>query len=191
MIADQDRSGWFGASDTAIIMGGWSTKTFERWWQQKLGLQNRHYTNSAMNAGTYYEHAILDFIGAPRKDFQIRIPELCLRVNYDGDGPGMIAEVKTHRADRTFKVSRAYWQQVQVQSWAKLREEGYTPRAVIYAYGLTEEDYRNFFREIDPGRLTEHPVAFDAVWIEEEYLPRLRYLAKTLKRGAWPHASDL
>ena len=52
MIADQDRSGWFGASDTATIMGNWSTKTFRKWWMQKMGLDSSHYTTRAMNAGT-------------------------------------------------------------------------------------------------------------------------------------------
>ena len=37
MIHNQDRSGWFGASDTARIMGNWNTQTFARWWGEKLG----------------------------------------------------------------------------------------------------------------------------------------------------------
>jgi hypothetical protein len=115
MIADQDRSGWFGASDTATIMGNWSTKTFAKWWAQKLGIDTSHFTSVAMNAGTYYEGAVLDYIKAPRRDHQILIPELCLRVNLDGDGPRQIYEVKTHGAAKEFKVSKAYWQQVQEQ----------------------------------------------------------------------------
>ena len=38
MIADQDRSGWFGASDTSYVMGNWHTKTFKDWWLKKMGL---------------------------------------------------------------------------------------------------------------------------------------------------------
>ena len=33
MIADHDRSGWIGASDTAFVIGNWKTKTWENWWR--------------------------------------------------------------------------------------------------------------------------------------------------------------
>jgi hypothetical protein len=38
MIKNQDRSKWFGASDTSMIMGNWQTKTFNDWWMVKLGI---------------------------------------------------------------------------------------------------------------------------------------------------------
>lgn len=190
MITDQDRSGWFGASDTAIIMGNWKTKTFANWWMQKLGLNNERYTTVAMNAGTYFEHAILDAIGAPRKDHQILLPELRLRVNLDGDDHGRIYEVKTHKSDKVFKVTKSYWQQVQVQAFAKLSEELVPPRIEIVSYGLTEEDYRNFFNDIVPGRIRRHPVAYDPAFIAQ-YLRRLEYLAKCLEEGRWPDEADV
>lgn len=185
MIADHDRSGWFGASDTATIMGNWKTKTFAKWWMQKLGINTSHYANAAMNAGTYFEHAILEAIGAPRKDHQILLPELKLRVNLDGDGPGHIWEVKTHKADKPFNVTKAYHQQVQVQMFAKLTQEGRLPVAEIVSYGLVEEDYRNFFREIDTRRLQRHFIAYEPGFIEQ-YRKRLEYLGKCLEKGEWP-----
>lgn len=185
MIADQDRSGWFGASDTAMIMGNWNTKTFRKWWMQKLGLDSSHYASRAMNAGTYYEHAILDYIGAPRKDHQILFPELKLRVNLDGDGPGRIHEVKTHRADKPFRVTKAYWQQVQVQTFAKIEEENRVPVAEIVAYGLTDEDYRSFFNDIDPERLKKYPIEYDPEFIRQ-YLLKLKVLRDCLERGVFP-----
>lgn len=87
MIREQDRSGWFGASDTATIMRSWNTKTFQTWWMTKLGIGSGHFTTTAMNAGTYYERTILDYVGAKRRDHQILIPEYSLRINLDGDGP--------------------------------------------------------------------------------------------------------
>lgn len=185
MITDHDRSGWFGASDTAYIMGKWDTKTFAKWWMKKLGMDNDHFANAAMNAGTYYEHAILDAIGAPRKDHQILLPELRLRVNLDGDGKGEIFEVKTYGVDKEFKVPAKYRRQVQVQMYAKLREEGFLPRAHIVSYGLTEDDYRNFFNPVDMQRLNRHPIDYDEVFICQ-YLQRLRYLAKCLEEGSMP-----
>lgn len=186
MIADQSRAGFFGASDTATIMGNWSTKTFAKWWGQKLGINDDHFTNRAMNAGTYYEHAILEHIGAPRRDHQIIIPDLLLRVNLDGDGPRQIYEVKTHSAEKEFKVSKAYLQQVLVQMYAKKRIEGCTPLAQIVSYGLLEEDYNNFFNEIDPARLKRHYIDYDGAFVAK-YLKRLEYLAWCLREGKWPN----
>ena len=185
MIQSQDRSGWFGASDTAYIMGNWKTKTFQNWWLQKLGLDNRHFSTVATNAGTYFEHGVLDSIIAYRKDHQIIIPELLLRVNLDGDAPGQIFEIKTHKAEKEFKVSKAYYQQVQVQCFAKLMEEGEVPSAEIVSYALTEDDYKDFFRPIDPERIKRHPVAYDMAFIDS-YLPRLKYLGECLRKGVFP-----
>lgn len=186
MIDSQDRSGWFGASDTATIMGNWKTKTFAKWWMQKLGMNNDHFANRYMNAGTYYEHEILKAIGAKRMDHQIIIPEYRIRVNLDGDAFGEIYEVKTHSADKEFKVSKAYWQQVQVQIFSKVHEDGVVPTAQIVSYGLTEDDYRNFFNDIDQRRIKINLVQFDSKFIDG-YLRRVEHLKGCLEKGAFPH----
>lgn len=178
MIHDRDRSGWIGASDTARVMGSWDTKTFELFWREKLGLYHRKGVTHAMAAGTAYEGRILDALGISRRDRQIRIPKYRLRVNLDGED-AVIHEVKTYGKD-TFKVSRAYWQQAQVEMFAAQKP------LVIDAYRLEPEDYGNWFRSIDPQRLSRWPVAYDPRWIEKEYLPRLKVLAKCLKKGIWP-----
>jgi hypothetical protein len=59
--------------------------------------------------------------------------------------------------------------------------------ADIVAYGLVEADYDNFFREIDPERLCEHPIVYDPNWIETFYLPKLIILADCLKKGVFPN----
>lgn len=179
MIHDHDRSGWFGASDTATIMGSWGTKTFRRFWLQKLGLNRDHFTNLEMETGTAYEHRILQFIGIKRMDRQIRKYGLRLRVNLDGEDAEEISEVKTHKS-AAFKVSRAYWMQAQVEMYATGK------RLRIVAYRLEPEDYENWFREIDPDRLSYHPIPYDQEWIEREYLPRLKYLAWCLRKGVMP-----
>lgn len=185
MIVSQDRSGWFGASDTQFIMGNWKTKTFKNWWLKKLGIDTSHFTSVAMNAGTYYEHAILDVIGVPRKDHQIIIPEYRLRINLDGDGIGRLDEIKTYKFENGFKVSKAYWQQVQVQMYGKLWEEENMPKANIWAYGLKDEDYKNFFNAIDKDRLKAYPIEYDKSFIEK-FLIRVKYLADCLERGVFP-----
>lgn len=190
MISDKNRSGWFGASDCSYIMGNWKTKTFQNWWLIKLGLDSRNFATRAMNAGTYYERAVLDYVEAPRRDYQILIPEYSLRINYDGDGPGQIDEVKTHKAEKQFKVSKAYWQQMQVQMFGKLREESAVPCATIHAYGLIDTDYINYFNPIDPRRLTHHHITYDRCFIAG-YLQRLTYLKECLEKGVFPKEGAL
>ena len=45
MIASQDRSGYIGASDVQYVIGNWKTKTWEKWWMQKLGINQDHFDN--------------------------------------------------------------------------------------------------------------------------------------------------
>lgn len=181
MIHDQDRSGWIGASDSAVVMGNWCTKTFARWWMEKLGLRKNTFTTVAMQAGTAYEHRILDHLGVWQRDRQIRIRRLRLRVNLDGEAE-RIKEIKTYGGE--FRVSKAYWQQAQVEMFAAKK-----PLDIV-AYKLEPEDYANFFNPIDPGRLSIYPIDYDREWIEQEYLPRLRYLAWCLRRKRWPREDE-
>jgi len=179
MIHDKDRSWWFGASDTAVIMGSWKTKSFANWWAEKLGLRHGGFESRAMKTGTAYEHRILAAAGIHRMDRQIRKPRLRLRVNLDGETRKRIIEVKTY-GGAIFKVTRAYWMQAQVQMYAAKKP------VVILAYRLLPEDYDNWFCPIDAERMSEHKVEYDDAWIKDMYLPRLRYLARCLTKGAWP-----
>ena len=178
MIRSKDRAGWFGASDTHAIMGSWNTKTFERFWLIKLGINRSSFATPAMQAGNAYEHKILDYIGVEKKDRQIKIRKLRLRVNLGGE-TNRIKEVKTHSAVK-FRVTPAYWQQAQVEMFAAKK-----PLDIV-SYHLLPDDYENYFNEIDPDRIGEREVEYDAAWIETMYLPRLRYLTKCLKKRKWP-----
>lgn len=178
MIKSKDRSGWIGASDTAMVMANWSTPTWQKWWATKLGVATNNVATTAMLAGTYYEHPILDALGVEMRDRQIKIRRLRLRVNLDGEDE-IIHEVKTYSKD-VFKVTKAYWMQAQVEMFAAKK------KLVINAYRLTDAEYENFFLPIDKERLSEHPVEYDEAWIKEKYLPRLRILADCLRRGVFP-----
>jgi hypothetical protein len=180
MIADKDRSGWFGGSDTSYIVGNWQTDSFKLWWLEKIGLRQNALNTKAMKCGNAFEHKILDCIGC-RKDYQIMIPELKLRVNFDGDQDGTIYEVKTHKADKPFKVSKAYWRQAQVEMFAMQTKTLY-----IVSYALTEQEYLNYFTEIEPERIQCHKVEYDEDFINSEYLPKLKILVECLEKGALP-----
>lgn len=182
MIHDHDRSGYFGASDVRYIMGNWTTKTFEHWWRVKQGFEVDNFTTDAMLTGTFLEHRILESLHFPLIfDRQIIIEPLKLRVNLDGETNGVIYEVKTHKADREFKLPKHYIQQVNVQMFATDFRDAY-----IVAYGLVDEDYNNYYRDIDENRLDLYRIEYDEEWVNEKFLPRLEYLADCLTHGLFP-----
>ena len=184
MITNKDRSGWFGASDTSYIVGNWETATFKKWWIEKQGLRRNNIQTKALQCGNAFEHKILDCIGC-RKDHQILIPELRLRVNYDGDNELTIYEVKTFKADKIFKVTKAYWRQAQVEMFAMKTTELY-----IVAYPLGETEYKNYFTPVDPENMQYHKIEYDNGFIEEIYLPRLKYLANCMTTGRMPKGEE-
>lgn len=182
MIADRDRSEYFGASETDKIVGNYKTATFEKWWMQKIGINRDHFDNKYTLAGTHYEHRILESLGIPMEfDKQIILEDLKLRVNLDGNDTDTIYECKTYKLEKGFKLPKKYIYQVQVQMFATGLQ-----KAKIIAYGLTESDYDNFFRPIDPDRRLEFEIDYDERWINTVYLPKLRYLAGCLKEGRMP-----
>ena len=184
MIQNHDRSGYIGASDTAYVIGNWKTKTWEKWWMQKLGINADHFDNKFTIAGTNWEHRILESLQLPdlEMDKQIIIEDLKLRVNLDGNTPFRIKEVKTYQWAKGWKTPQKYINQVQVQMFGS-KIFG----ADIVAYGLEEADYDNFLRPLDPGRLQQIPVTYDPKWVETVYLPKHLHLADCLKRGVFPN----
>ena len=181
LIQSQDRSYYIGASDTSMVVGNWGTKTFEKWWLEKLGLNKNDIKTEAMQTGTNYEHKILDAleIDGLEKDKQIIIDRL--RVNLDGNTNTCIYEVKTHNIEKEFKVSKQYWRQAQVEMFASNIYKLY-----IVAYGLQENDYKNYFNKIDKERIKLLQVDYDEKFITEEYIPKLEILTRCLKEGVFP-----
>ncbi len=185
MIASKDRSGYFGASDTDKIVGNPNTKSWRKWWLEKIGIEKSNFTNRAMQAGTYYEHRILNSLGvALELDKQVIIEDLLLRVNLDGNTADTIYECKTYSLDKGFKVPLKYKMQVWVQMYATGIRKAY-----IVAYGLTEGDYKNFFNEIDKDRIKLIPIEYNEKWINTVFLPKLKYLAECLRKGVMPYAA--
>lgn len=185
MIANKDRSGYIGASDTGYVMRHWNTKTFEKWWRVKQGFSQNNICTDAMKAGTAYEHKILDALHIPGLEKDKQIIKGRLRVNLDGNTDVKVYEVKTHAAEKPFKVSADYRRQVNVEMYALGVRD-----AEIVAYGLEPEDYNNYFREIDPERITHHPIAYDEAFIAR-YLPRKDYLCMCLETGRFPVESEV
>ena len=183
MIQSQDRSYYIGCSDTSIVVGNWNTKTFEKWWLEKIGIYKNEIKTEAMQTGTNYEHKILDSLEIENleKDKQIINEALRLRANLDGNTDTCIYEVKTYNVEKEFKVSKQYWRQAQVEMYASNIHDLY-----IVAYALNEKDYKNFFNEIDKDRISYHKIDYDKDFIEKEYLPKLKILAECLKKGVFP-----
>lgn len=186
MIQSQDRSEYIGASDTSMVVGNWKTKTFEKWWLEKIGIYKNNLSTEAIKAGNNYEHKILDSleIDSLNKDKQIIIGRL--RVNLDGNTDTCIYEVKTHSVEKEFKVSKQYWRQAQVEMYASgIR------KLFIVAYGLTSKDYINYFNKIDKSRIETIEIKYDESFINEEYLPRLMYLSKCLEERKFPKEEEM
>ena len=74
-----------------------------------------------------------------------------------------------------------YQEQLQVQMFGTKIHNGY-----IDAYGLLEEEYRNFFEDIDLERLTSYKIEYDEEWINKKYLPRITILIQCLKELRFP-----
>lgn len=185
MIKNKDRSFYIGASDTKYVMGNWNTKSFEKWWLEKIKLDKNNFSNEFTLAGTNYEHKILNHLNIPKLKKDKQIKKGRLRVNLDGNTIDRIFEVKTYRYDNDFKVSKEYNWQVQVQMYITNIKVAY-----IVAYGLLKEDYNNYFNNIDEERLSFHKICYNQEFINE-YKIKLKYLIKCLKKGKFPKEEDL
>lgn len=186
MIKNHDRSGWFGASDTSIIMGNWNTKTFQKWWLVKMGIIQDHFTNVYMDTGNLMEipiiHAIESIENRKIKlgNHPIYIPRYRIRANYDGLSDTLI-EIKTTK-NMFDKIPKNYRQQCQVLMFSTRRKV-----ADLYAYKLTEHDYKSpYYPIIDASRLKKFEINYDEGFIKNEYIPRVVILAKALRRREFP-----
>jgi len=182
MITNQDRSGWFGASDTNIIMGNWETKTFALWWMEKRGTIQNAFTNKFMEFGNIVEHAIIDAIDPTIKKGirPIYVREYRIRVNYDGMKPDHVVEIKTS-LEGFKRLPKSYWQQAQVLMFAAQKR-----RCRVYVYRTIPEEYdRPYFLEVDKSRITHFDVTYDPKFIRR-YLERVVYLKQCLKDGTFP-----
>lgn len=185
MIESKDRSYYIGASDTGMVMRRWDTKSFESWWRVKQGLEVNDFCSDAMMAGTAYEHKILDALNIPGLQKDKQIINGRLRVNLDGNTETKIYEVKTYKAGKEFKVTKDYWRQVQVEMYALGVRQ-----AEIVAYGLLPEEYNNYFKEIDPKRISHHKIKYDKRFIAD-YEKRMLYLSKCLEEGSFPMEGEV
>jgi len=183
LISNHDRSGYIGASDTKYVIGNWKTKTFERWWLKKIGIDTSNFNNKYTSAGTNFEHKIIDALDIPNIEKDKQIIKGRLRVNLDANTKDKIHEIKTYVYNNGFglKKHKDYVNQVQVQMYVSGIHN-----AEIDAYGLLEKDYDNYFNEIDKERLSVHPIKYDEKWLKEEYLLKAQYLEVCLINGTFP-----
>jgi hypothetical protein len=190
MITNQDRSKWFGASDTSMVMGNWDTRSFGDWWLVKLGIFVNNHKSWMIDCGNIIERHVIQAIeklegvkiSIGTRPYHTR--RLRLRVNYDGIRPKEIVEIKT--SEKGFKkVPKNYWQQCQVLMY-RMRKK----KTGLYLYYMKDEDYLNpYFPDIDVSRIVRFDVEYDANFIKD-YLPRLKFLKKCLKKKIRPTEED-
>lgn len=188
---NKDRQFCIGASDTQFVMGNWKTATFMNWWQTKLGVKENNFTNIYLLTGTSKEHQIADWYAKKYNkklvlDRRVKVRKYKLVVNLDAETKRSIIEIKTFKIDKKkWEIPKKYIEQVQVQMFATKKR-----KAKIIAYGLLEEDYNNFFLPIDETRIIKTPIYYNAQWINNEYLPRLKYLCWCLKKKKTPNIEE-
>ena len=191
MIKNQNRAYWFGASDTSMIMGNWDTQSFLDWWFVKLGFYSNNRKSWKMDCGNILEIPIIREIER-QECYRIKIGKhpyytwsLRLRCNYDGLTKDYVIEIKT--TGKMFaKVPKNYWQQCQVLMFRKRRS-----KAILYAYQMTDDDYANpYFPNIDYNRIKSFVIDYDKDFIEKEYKPRLKYLARCLREKKVPSKTE-
>lgn len=186
MIQSKDRRYYIGASDTYYVMGNWATKTWKEWYLEKLGLGGNDVNTKAMRVGNAYEHRIIDHVAPGAvKDEQIIIEDLGLRVNYDAIDGERIIEIKTYSAEE-FKLSKRYKLQAQAEIYAAKKSGKIArPEMFIVAYKVTEDEYKNYFCDIDPARLQWIQIAEDAGFAAE-YEAKLKRLHEAIVAGRMP-----
>lgn len=187
MLKNLDRSKWIGGSETHYIMSNWATKTFMQYWLLKLGLQDNKFSNVYTMAGNAYERRIAQSLGLKMEfDRCVKISKLRLRVNLDSETKDCIYEIKTHKAtEKQWIPPTNYWQQCQVQMFATGKH-----KCKLVAYPMEEENYDNFFLEVDNNKVEVFEIVYDEHWIQTEYLPRLVYLAECLKKRKTPNKEE-
>lgn len=184
MITDLKRDYFFGASDTYTIMMSFDTKTFQKWWQVKIGAEEPTADNIYTRAGNLYEQPILDSLLVPYRNEVFQVGQI--RVNLDGRTDESVVEVKTHK--NAYKLSKAHWMQCQVEMFASV-----SSHAILVAYQMFDEDYElaeaGLVGEIDLSRIEIFPLEYDEDFITQ-YLERVNYLSKCFREEVIPSESD-
>lgn len=184
MITDLKRDYFFGASDTYTIMMSFDTKTFQKWWQIKIGAEEAFTDNIYTRAGNLYEQPILDSLLVPYRNEVFQVGQI--KVNLDGRTDESVVEVKTHK--NAFKLTKAYWMQCQVEMFASVNS-----KATLIAYQMTDEDYEaaeeGLICEIDLDRIEIFTIDYDEEFINR-YLERVNYLTKCFREEVIPSESD-
>ena len=111
-----------------------------------------------------------------------------LRINLDANTKDEIHEIKTYNYENGFDINSHsdYIEQVQVQMYGSGIH-----KAKIDTYGLIEEEYINYFEDIELKRLISYDIEYNEKWIKEEYLPRITILIKCLKEMRFPTQKEI
>lgn len=187
MINTQDRSGYIGASDTKYVVGNWETKTFTKWWMQKIGIDNTHIKTKQTEAGNNYEAKIIDVLNIPNIERDKQIIKGRIRVNLDANTFDTNHEIKTYQYEKGFDINKHkdYIQQTQVQMYISGLH-----KTILHAYGLIEKEYDNYLSEIDLNRLSHIEIPYDEEWIMNEYVDKANYLSYCIINGKYPIKED-
>ena len=72
MISERNALGYIGGSDAARVHGGWETKTFREFWDERLtGMKTKEFSTIHTVAGNIMEGYILEAVGVDREYWNV------------------------------------------------------------------------------------------------------------------------
>lgn len=174
-----DRHLYIGGSEANNIYANYNTKTFKKWWSQKLsGFYDESYRNLAMDVGTILEHDIVDLYEAIYQVKGVRDKSKTkgiARANTDYIQGDAVKDVKA-----TTKAFEWYLKDtVPINYRRQLLHYCYVfdlDQASIIAYQVDDDVLDDPFAELVPAKLYEIDVPIEQVQLIE-HQQKLEYLA--------------
>ncbi len=183
-----DRHKFIGGSEANMIYLNYKSKTFVKWWSEKLaGVPSEPYNNLSMSVGTILEHDVVDLYESVHGVKGIRDKQEIkgiARANTDYIISGKVSDVKvTTKAFEWYlkdKVPLNYKRQL----IHYLHVFDYDQASII-AYQVDDGVMENPFGELSQGRLYEIEVPISAKEIEE-HKKKLEYLSFCKEMNIFP-----
>lgn len=183
-----DRWRYVGGSEANMIYMNYNTKTFKKWWSNKLaGLPEREFNNKRMSVGTILEHDIIDLYEQKNNVVGIREASKVkgiARANTDYILGDKVSDVKaTEKAFEWFLNER-----VPINYKRQLIHYMYVfelNKASIIAYQVDDELLNEPFQELNENKLFEIPVKITEKDITE-HKKRLDYLEHCRDMNVFP-----
>ena len=187
-MVTKNRGLYIGGSEANMIYMGYHTKTFKKWWTQKLlGVHLPSHSNRNMSVGTILEHEILDlyeFINQVKGERGLSKIKGIARGNTDYIIDGKVVDVKATKSAYDWFLSGT----VPIAYRRQLIHYCYVfglSKASILAYQVDDDLLVNPFQELDEKKLFEIEVEITSDKLKE-HERRLNILEECRDKNEFP-----